>query len=68
MAVSFIFINYFTKNRFLKKKKKKRLTKIDSAASSGGKGNLTYFTYIPWRPLEAALSISTFRFLFTRCL
>jgi hypothetical protein len=48
----FFSINPFSKNV----SEQKRLTlKIDSTASSGGKGKLTYFMSIPWSPLEAGL-------------
>ena len=36
------------------------------AASSVGRGKLTYFVYFPWRPLEAELLIEMFCFFFTR--
>jgi hypothetical protein len=49
-------------NRFLLKNKKMPGPRIDSATSNGGQGNLTF----PLPPLEAALSISKFCFLFTR--
>jgi hypothetical protein len=50
--------------------KKKTLTrkltlKIDSAASTGGQGKLTYFMYFPSPSLEGELTISTLSFLFT---
>jgi hypothetical protein len=54
---SFVSTNSFSKVFY--NKGRLRL-EVHSAASSGGQSNLTYFTYIPWPPLEAGLSISTF--------
>ena len=39
---------------------------IDTVASSGDQGKLTYYMYLAWHPLEAALSILTFCLLFIR--
>jgi hypothetical protein len=38
--------------------------RIDSAVSSGNQGEITYFIYFPWPPLEAGLYISKFCSLF----
>jgi len=35
---------------------------IDSPATSGGQGKLTYFVYFTWPLFEAGLSILTFYF------
>ena len=43
-----------------KKFNKKSNVNLDSAASNGGQGNLTYFVYCSWPPFEAALSRFTF--------
>lgn len=35
----------------------KQNVETDSAATTGGQGNLKYFMNVPWPPVEAALSI-----------
>jgi hypothetical protein len=35
----------------------KKNVKTDSAATTGGQGNLKYFMNVPWPPVEAVLSI-----------
>jgi hypothetical protein len=60
MVILFAFINYI----FLKMFSPKKITlKTGDAASREGEGNLTYFMYFSWPPLEAGLSLPTFRFL-----
>jgi len=59
MPVHFVFINSVLKKTVLTKKKNERwrLTVLPQAEAKGR---------YPWPPLEVALSISTFCFLFTR--
>jgi hypothetical protein len=52
IAISFAFVNSFSKIIF---NKKKLMLRIDSAASSGGQEKLTYSKYFPWPPLEAGV-------------
>jgi len=59
MAISLVFIIHSQKGFFNKTMK----LRIDSAASSGGQGKLTYFIHFPWPPLLAGLSSSVFCFL-----
>jgi hypothetical protein len=56
MAISFVFIDSFSKTVF---EQKKIMLKINSAASNRSQGKLTYLMYFPWPPLETGLSIST---------
>jgi hypothetical protein len=55
MAISCVFINSFSKNYFFPKQ---LILRTDSAASSRGQVNVTYFMYCPWPPLEAEWLIS----------
>ena len=64
ITFSFVFLHSFKKNRLTRKLK----IKIDSAAPSEGQGRLAYVVIFSWPPLEAALSISKFFFLFTHWL
>jgi len=60
MAISFVFINSFSKIAFFFKKKK--AVKIQQCCSSGEEVKLDVFMYFPWPPFKAGLSISTFFF------
>ena len=55
MTAFFVFVISFSEFVF---KQKITTSKIDNAASSGGLGELTYFIYFLWPPLEAGLSSS----------
>jgi len=52
MAVSVAINISFSKK---KKLQNSPMLKIDSAASSGGQGKLTYFVYFPWPSREKAV-------------
>jgi len=60
MTVSFFFINFFSKQIVFQKNGQSLALPVLRYVQARGR------TCFPWSPLEAALSISKFCFLFTR--